>query len=288
MRMSKLKKLITFVFTCLFTMSSQLTAFAANAYASGWAGNWLKYNEQGFTCFDDDYNGLVRHSGNAVLHLNDIPYCWYNLYKVWTPFGSYTSTGSRSYGIGPVQGNAAGVWTFQYKNQAQTSVNVRVTDYPHVILNKYRQRIGSVSSQNKKIYTCSDVSGTGLQEIFNSPVQCGTHIHSIHDESKNHSLFARYPSGYSSMHDFSCIIVKHGMEGSWSITGSSSSSSYSYVYTGNVRVAGSGSSWSSNDSQHWRKCEGCGQQTDYANHTWSSWMRYTQNTVGNTKGVDVL
>lgn len=288
MRMRKFKKLITFVFTCLFTLSSQLTAFAGNSYASSWAGNWLKYNGQGFTCFDDDYNGLTRHSGNAVLHLNDIPYCYSNSYKVWTSFGVYTSGGSRYYGIGPVQWNGDGTWTFQYKNQAQTSVNVRVTDYPHVILNRYRQRIGNVSSKNKKIYTCSDVSGTGLQEIFNSPVKCGTHIHSLHDESKNHSLQIRYPNGYLNMFDFSCDIVKHGMGGTWTVNGYSSSSSYAYRYTGQVTVVGSGSSWSSNDTQHWRKCEGCGQQTDYANHTWSSWKRYTQNPVGNTKGVDVL
>lgn len=47
-------------------------------------------------------------------------------------------------------------------------------------------------------------------------------------------------------------------------------------------------SWSSNDNGHWHTCTGCGGTVDYANHTWSSWKRYTQNHVGNTKGVDVL
>ena len=45
------------------------------------------------------------------------------------------------------------------------------------------------------------------------------------------------------------------------------------------RVAhSSNGSWSYNDSQHWRKCEGCGQQTDYANHTWSSWINANAKT----------
>ena len=74
------------------------------------------------------------------------------------------------------------------------------------------------------------------------------------------------------MGEFSCTKVTHGMGGSWTITGYTSSGRDTYSYTGNVRVVGSGSSWSYNDSQHWSKCEGCGQQTDYANHTWSSWI----------------
>ena len=287
--MRKFKKLLTIGLTCIFTISSQFTAFAGNAYASSWAGNWLKYNGQGFTCFSDDYRGLTSHSGNAVLHINDIPYCCYDRYKVWTPFGAYTSTSSRNYGVGPVQWNGAGTWTFQYKNEAKTSVNVKISDTPHVILNKFDYKIGTVTSKpSAQTYICGDISRTGLSEIFSSVVKCGTHIHSITDASKNHYIWAKTPAGDKYMGDFSCIKVMHGMGGTWTVTGHTSSGRTSYSYTGNVTVVGSGSSWSSNESQHWRKCEGCGQQTDYANHTWSSWKRYTQNPVGNTKGVDVL
>ena len=142
--MRKFKKLLTLGLTCMFTLSSQLTAFAGNAYASSLAGNWLKYNGQGFTCFSDDYSGLTSHRGNAVLHLNDIPYCHSGNYKVWAPFGSYTSNSSRHYGIGPVLWNGAGTLTFQYENSNKTSVNVKISDTPHVILNKFDYRIGTV------------------------------------------------------------------------------------------------------------------------------------------------